>query len=194
MKAIALRSGRSGGSPGVRLGLALAASLVLHVAALLPAGRWHKSSPPPPVPQPLLATLQAPALVTHPEAAQTAAPEAETPPVEKPVAAAPPIPERGPTPARRATPKLLTGRALDTALAVLAREEFYPRTAIEQGLEGRVVLLLSLSDDGAVTAVAIASTSGYAVLDQAALHAASRIGALPGGSRQVLLPVEFWLE
>lgn len=196
MKAIALHSGRSGGSPGVRLGLALAASLVLHVALLLPAAPWRRAIPPPlppPPTPPLLATLAVPALATHPEeAAAVVAAPAVPPLAADPSAPAgkPPVPK----PAAAGAPKPLTGRALDTAIAALVREEFYPRAAIERGLEGRVVLLLTLSAAGAVTAVDIASTSGHAMLDEAALHAAGRIGALPGGSRQVLLPVEFRLE
>jgi protein TonB len=88
----------------------------------------------------------------------------------------------------------LTGRALNTALAALTREEFYPREAIARGLEGRVVLLLTLDTAGTVTAFEVASSSGHPMLDGAALKAAMRIGSLPGGRLQVLLPVEFRLE
>jgi protein TonB len=178
MKAMALRSGE----PGVRLGLALAASLVLHAAILFPYGALSRPAEVPPAPvAPLHATLTAPALATQPA-------EENSPPVEE-RAAVPP----GPT-FTKAAPKPLTGRALDTALAALMREEFYPREAIERGLEGRVVLLLTLDAAGAVAAVEVASGSGHAILDAAAVQAAGRIGALPGGRRQVLLPVEFRLE
>lgn len=91
-------------------------------------------------------------------------------------------------------PRLLRGRALSAALAALAQEEFYPRAAIEQGLEGRVVLLLSLGEAGRVTGVAVAASSGHLLLDDAAVRAASRIGALPLPAGQALLPVEFRLE
>lgn len=170
-------------TPNGRLALALAASCALHVLLLVPAGWLARRAPPP---EPLLATLiepeRAPALATQPE------PELEPPPQP---AAVPPASTFRKPPER---PRELKGRALDTALAALAREEFYPREAIARGLEGRVVLLLTLADSGAVTAVEVASSSGHRLLDEAALKAAGRIAALPGGRRQVLLPVEFRLE
>lgn len=195
MKAIALRSKRSGGSPGVRLGLALAVSLVLHAAILLPPGLW-RSPPAAPAPrvQPLQANLAAPTLATYREehvAAESLPATLPDSSAGKP-AAVPPAPTLSHKPA--ASPRLLKGRALDTALAALTREEFYPRAAIARGLEGRVVLLLTLDENGTVTRLGIASGSGHALLDEAALKAAGRIGALPGGARQVLLPVEFRLE
>lgn len=92
------------------------------------------------------------------------------------------------------TPRELKGRALESAMAALASEEFYPREAIERGWEGRVVLLLTLDPNGRVTGIEVASPSGHALLDQAAVTAAARISALPAGRRQALLPVEFRLE
>lgn len=206
MKANALRSWRSGNSLGVRLGLALTASIALHVTVLLPASRWQapprqpRAIPPSPV---LRATLPAAALATYrgESAAPSMAPAVTrdiTPTItpnpvhaaaENSTVAVPPAPTF-----KREAPKPLQRHTLDTALAALTREEFYPRAAIEQGIEGRVVLLLTVSEAGAVTAIDIASTSGYTVLDQAARHAASRIGTLPGTSRQVLLPVAFQLD
>ncbi|MDP1651977.1 MAG: TonB family protein [Rhodocyclaceae bacterium] len=180
MKALALRSGL----PGVRLGPALAASLALHLALLMPFGWLARKSPASP-PPPLLATLQESApvteLATQPEAERVPPPAAQ-------------LPMRPAPTFQKEVPKQLTGRALNTALAALTREEFYPRAAIVRGLEGRVVLLLTLDAAGRVTAVEVASGSGHALLDAAALKAAARIGSLPGGRRQALLPVEFRLE
>lgn len=173
------------GSPGVRLGLALLASLALHVAFLLPWPLLQARVRPQPVPPVLEATLAAPLLKTR-----------ETPP--EPELAVPAAPPRAvppaPTSQKSVTPRPLAGRALETALAAIAREEFYPRAAIERGIEGRVVLLLDLNEAGAVTGVEVASGSGHALLDAAAVRAAARIGRLPGGRRQVLLPVEFRLD
>jgi protein TonB len=194
MGSIALRSG----NPGGRLGAALAASLALHLALLFPP-LWRKP-PAKPAPPPLMATLAMPeaakALATRPEAELSRpAPEpAELPvPVLKPPAdkagAVSQVPTFRPQP-----PRELKGKALDAALAALSREAFYPREAIERGIEGRVVLLLTLDGAGRVTGVEVAGSSGHALLDAAALKAAARIGALPGGGRQALLPVEFRLE
>lgn len=182
MAVISLRSG----SPGVRLGLAFAASLALHLAVLLPADGPRRKAPSPALSVELPAPESASMLATRPEPA----PAPAAPPLEPP-AAAPPAPAPS---LRQPSPKPLSGRALDTALAALTREEFYPREAIARGLEGRVVLLLTLDAADTVTGVEVASGSGHALLDNAALKAAGRIGALPGGRRQALLPVEFRLE
>jgi protein TonB len=190
MTAIALRSGRPAGPRDVRFGLALAASIVLHLVLLLPSG-WLLPAPPAEMPPPLQVELSPPPeadrLATHPE------------PVEP--AAAAPLPPAAPVPAEKSAPagrlpppRELQGRELDTALAALMRGEVYPRAAIDAGLEGRVLLLLTLDAAGRVTAVEVADSSGHALLDDAALRAAARVGSLPGGRRQVLLPVEFRLE
>ena len=203
MKVKALRSG----SPGVRLGLALAVSLVFHLALLLSVA-WLKHAVPaelllPPLEVKLvmsepttllvnelateLTTPSEPEPVIEPEPPQIPPPIRETPPAT--VSPAPII-----RPVKPVVPRELPERELDIAKATLARDEFYPREAIKQGIEGRVVLQLTLDDTGRVTALEVASSSGHAVLDGAALKAATRIGQLPGGRRQLLLPVEFKLE
>ena len=165
----------------MRFGFALAASLVLHLAMLLPAEWWLPSVPVPNRP-PLAVTLPPPASVREMATQPEKPPAAET--------AVLPAPTTSPQP----SPKPLTGKALSTAMAALTREEFYPREAIVHEIQGRVVLLLTLDAVGRVTAVEVASGSGHDILDKAAIKAASRIGSLPGGRRQVLLPVEFRLE
>jgi protein TonB len=99
------------------------------------------------------------------------------------------IPERLAAPPRR-----LQGAALHRAQAALSEHQFYPPAAIARGLEGDVLLLLSLSDSGRIVSASIARSSGHAVLDQAALDAALNIGALPGNARQTLFPVSFRLQ
>jgi periplasmic protein TonB len=190
MKAMGLRSGSPAHWQDMRLGLALVASLVLHAAILLPFG--PVSRPLPERPGPLRASLTAPELATQIE--EAVAVPIEEAPLEQ-LAAVPSAPTFSPVaPKPQARPKPLAGAALNTALAALASEEFYPREAIAQGLEGRVVLLLTLTEAGRVAAAEVASSSGHALLDAAAQAAAGRIGVLPGGDRQVLLPVEFRLE
>lgn len=166
----------------MRFGWALAASMALHFVALMPARWWLSRQPA--VPPPLAVSLP------PPEVARELATQPEM--LEKPADAVP-VP-RAPTVAPSEKPRELKGRALDSAMAALTREEFYPRQAIERGWEGRVVLLLALDAAGRVTAIEVASSSGHAILDDAALRAATRITVLPGGRRQVLLPVEFRLE
>lgn len=179
MVVLSLRSG----TPGVRLVLALVISLLLHVALLLPAG-WRTETrridPPPlavllPVPEPSPAPIPLePSPLPQSAPARAVSPEL--------------------TFERAAPPRELRGHALNAALNALAREEFYPREAIARGLEGRVVLLLTLDGNGRLTGIEIASSSGHDILDDAAVKAATRIGVLSTRNRQVLLPVEFRLE
>ncbi len=163
-----------------RFGWALSASLAIHLGLILPAEWWL---PPKRVPLSPLTVELPPA-----ELARDLATQPET--LDPPPAAVPPAPTLQPA----EQPRQLKGRALDAALAALAREEFYPREAIERGWEGRVVLLLALDPGGRVTGIEVASPSGHPVLDHAAVRAAARIALVPGGRRQVLLPVEFRLE
>lgn len=98
------------------------------------------------------------------------------------------------SPPHTATPRTLQGRGLSRAQAALSQHLFYPPQAIALGLEGEVVLLLTLTDNGRLVSAAVARSSGHALLDQAALDAAQRIGALPGNPRQTLFPVSFRLR
>lgn len=99
-----------------------------------------------------------------------------------------------PQPAHQAAPQKLSGKSLQRAQAMLSKHLFYPQSAVDQGLEGDVVLLLSLDSKGGIQAIEIAKSSGHALLDEAAIDAARHIGALPGNPRQTLLPVSFRLR
>ncbi len=57
-----------------------------------------------------------------------------------------------------------------------------------------MILLLHLDQAGRVQAAEVASSSGHALLDAAAVQAAGRITAIAGNARQVLLPVGFELD
>lgn len=165
----------------MRFGWALAASLAVHLAVLLPADWWLPRRPAPDL-LPLAVLLPpvdvARKLATQPEMLEKSSDAVSSEPTIVP----------------SEKPRELKGRVLDSAMAVLTREEFYPREAIERGWEGRVVLLLTLDGESRVRGIEVASSSGHPILDGAALKAATRITALPGGRRQVLLPVEFRLE
>ncbi|MFN6962100.1 MAG: TonB family protein, partial [Rhodocyclaceae bacterium] len=177
---------------------ALSISLMLHGLILLPAA-WHAPVPtssPLRVRLPPLAQTDALATVVDepplPAPAVPAALAAATlPPTAQPLPL--PVPS-APGMSARERPQQLQGRALKSALAALEREEFYPREAIRLGLEGRVVLLLTLDDAGYLARIEVASSSGHELLDDAARRAAARIARLSVAHRQVLLPVEFRLE
>lgn len=158
--------------------LALLLSFALH-AVLIVAPTWLAAQQRPTPAASIEARLTRPAAPTAmAESVSTEAASAGT-------AVAPPHP---------APPGTLQGRALSRAQVALSEHLFYPPEAIALGLEGEVILLLTLADSGRVVSAAVARSSGHALLDQAALDAAQRIGALPGNQRQTLFPVSFRLR
>jgi protein TonB len=68
----------------------------------------------------------------------------------------------------------------------------YPSDAQERGLQGTVVVGIRVMTDGSVGKVRVDSSSGYQILDQAALSTVSRWRFTPGkrGGR----PVELWIK
>ena len=172
----------------LRFGLSILASLLLHAFVLWPFGFLVQH--PAPVPRQVLeAVLLAPVLAT-PETTSAPAPE----PVAVPVSKASRLDAVPPAPTFAEQPRELQGRALKTALAALAKQEFYPREAIERGIEGDVIVLLTLTRNGGVAAVAVATGSGHPILDAAALAAVRGIDGLSTVQGQVLLPVRFRLD
>lgn len=159
------------------LHFALLLSLLLH-AALIIAPSWQAVRLPP-IPE---ASIDARLIPQTPDLAP--ADSVSTEPVE--------TAQSVPSPVK--SPQNLQGSALRRAQALLTEHLYYPRDAIERGLEGEVILLLQLSENGRVISASIARSSGHVLLDQAALEAARRIGALPGSPRQSLFPVNFRLE
>lgn len=192
MTAISLRAA----PPGWRLGLSILASLLLHVAVSWPLNAILK----PPVPAPVVmleAILLEPpvaAAVPEPEPEIT---EPEPPPVDAPNPVEPPAPPPvavPPAPTFEPKPPEPQGKLVNPAKAEKIKQEYYPREAIARGLEGDVVVLLVLKPSGAVTGAMVATSSGHAILDEAALTAAMRITNLPAGLSQLLLPVQFRLD
>lgn len=96
------------------------------------------------------------------------------------------------SPAARASAAPAVQRA---AQRRLAEHLFYPPEAVARGLEGEVRLLLTLDPAGNVLDAEVASSSGHAILDQAAVKAAYAMRRLPGaGLREMILPVVFKLQ
>ena len=158
--------------------LALLLSLSLH-AALIVAPTWLASQRRPlPTPGIEARLMPLPAPVVIAEAVSTEANRSASA-IPRPLAA---------------TPRSLQGSSLRRAQAALSEHLFYPPEAVARGLEGEVILLLTLSESGQLASAAIARSSGHALLDQAALDAARQIGALPGNPRQTLFPVSFRLQ
>ncbi len=159
-------------------------SLLCHALILLEP--WS-ALPVPPPPAPVLHVQLPPAQI--PEAAtpllkDTLAKDDEQRPT--PLA----TPKKAPGPARR-----LSAQHEQRALRKLAERLYYPEEAIQQAWEGEVRLLIQVDADGNLAAVDVASGSGHAILDQAAVRAARSIGRLPQlDVRQFILPVIFRLQ
>lgn len=179
-----------------RLTLAIALSLAVHGAALLPD--FIKRLPDPAQKPALQAVLRLP---PKPEPApvepvlkntldEEVKPEAieAPPPPPKPVE---PAHKPEPKPTKKNTPK----SDLQIAQRKLSEQQFYPPEAVARNLEGEVRLIIKLAENGAVDDVAIAASSGHAILDNAAIRAAYAMGSLTGvTSRELILPVVFRLE
>jgi protein TonB len=139
--------------------------------------------PPPPKPEPRRAAVK-PAL-----APATASPSPTPAATEPPVASA--LPQVAALPI--IPPQAISGRAGNP-------KPDYPAEARRRGLQGKVVLLVEVSAAGLPASVAVASSSGHAALDQAALAAvqrwhfspATRGGTPVAGTAQV--PIQFRLE
>jgi len=168
-----------------RLILALALSLALHGAVLLPELlKRLPVAPPRPALQALLRLPPSPEIPPEPLLKNTLDPEEEAPEVKKPPPALPPPPSK--TPAKR---------EVKAAQRKLSEHLYYPPEAVARGLEGEVRLILKLSATGAVEDVNIAASSGHPVLDNAAIKAAYAMGKLTGvTSRELILPVIFRLQ
>jgi TonB family protein len=97
---------------------------------------------------------------------QTEKPEPEPPP--------PPKKERG-TPARPS----VSERQMAAIREKLSEYVFYPEQAKRLGLEGTVTLFVELSEDGRVEDVRVVASSGYPILDNAAVKGFYALGRLP---------------
>ena len=77
----------------------------------------------------------------------------------------------------------------------------YPKDALELGIEGRAIVKLAVGADGRIRSARVEPTSGYAVLDGAALEMVRKahpLAKLPkelrGRSFEVAVPVTFQIK
>lgn len=151
----------------------------------------ERPEPQPPAPRP------APAAKPPPPPAPAERP-AEPPPAVPPVASAEPAPRRAldlsiPSESRGRRAERLSPQELNETLTRLSEAMLYPSEALRRGLEGEVVILVELGEGGRILGAEIASGSGHAVLDDAAVRAVLRLGTLGASTahRTILLPVRF---
>ena len=78
--------------------------------------------------------------------------------------------EKKPAPQR--PPPVISPKVANVPAPVVIRNKppFYPETARRSGWEGRVIVRVEVSAEGVPTSVTLAKSSGYGVLDQAALR------------------------
>ncbi len=93
-----------------------------------------------------------------------------------------------------------TRKILTTVKPLKTERPPYPRRAREQGWHGRVIVRLEISPNGTVESSAIHKSSGYKILDDEAIKAATqwtfesaKNGAFPV-SATVNIPIQFDLE
>jgi len=188
------------------LGRALALSLLLHALTLALLARLESSTPHLSAPVTVLNVALPELSPTKPAKPEPAPPLPLQPPLllpkaapRHPIAAKPVATARqsseSTSPAPNGPPQRLAGEAARQAMQQLARELFYPPAAIERGLEGEALVLLFLDASGNAIAARLESSSGHALLDDAAVKAARTLRSLPDTApREALLPVRFRLR
>lgn len=87
-------------------------------------------------------------------------------------------------------------RSARQQIAELARQEgFYPLEAIQNRWQGEAWVRIFLDAQGQVIAARIETSSGHAILDEAALRAARSLKSLPAnGLEDATLPIQFRLR
>jgi len=76
----------------------------------------------------------------------------------------------------------------------------YPQSARDAGVQGKVLLLVEVSDDGLAQMVKVSNSSGYSTLDNSAKNAVSKWKFLPAMQNgkpvvaSVIVPIEFKLS
>ncbi|MDR2451095.1 MAG: energy transducer TonB [Candidatus Accumulibacter sp.] len=155
--------------------IALTLSLVLHGGVLMTGGLRFA---PPAGEAALRATLRPPVETSLPETADALLKNTLDDEPERLENPPPPPPEKRGTPV---TPSV-AGRQMDAVRRKLSEYVFYPEQAKRLGLEGTVTLFVELSGDGRVEDVRVVESSGYPLLDHAAVKGFYALGRLPGES------------
>jgi protein TonB len=87
----------------------------------------------------------------------------------------------------------------NSVMQLISRELSYPAIARRKGWQGVVKLNLHIEPDGSITGLRVDETSGYAILDEAAMECL-QLASLPGAARwlqgqaiDIVVPVEYRL-
>lgn len=189
------------------LPIAFVLSLVLHLALYTLADWAGMRAPPSPTPRPVIeAMLILPQIASQPAVAAAeplpptsdilATPVASTvttPPTAPTVPpVAQPLPASPPTMAARVKP--MPAPVMPPPVPGTEPPRFYPYEAVLRGLEGEVLVAVTLDAGGNVAAARVERSSGHVILDEAAVRAARTLQSLPTGRGEVVLPVRFRLR
>ncbi len=176
--------------PAFRLPLAIALSILLHLALI--AGQLVTPAPEKPIRLNVRLVVPAPApeegtsTITPPEPdilnKNTIATGTDTAAVQ-------------PNTLRANKQGRLKAPQENQALRRISAYVVYPPTAVEAGLEGTTHLLIKLDANGTILHASVAATSGHPELDHAAVNAALRAGRIESGGRsEILIPMTFRLQ
>lgn len=100
------------------------------------------------------------------------------------------------TPSRHEAVAVDTAAVLNAARLRLQQHFRYPLLARRRGWQGEVLLGFQLSARGQITDIRVARSSGYPLLDRAAVNSLRQVGSLPTPRQQLdlQLPVIYRLE
>ncbi|MCK9200938.1 MAG: TonB family protein [Gallionella sp.] len=152
-----------------------------------------QAQPEPPKPQPRVERVEKPAPKPPVQEEAKAAPQpvAAPPVAATPVQAAPPVVAAAP----------VTDTASDITASYLSNPKPpYPKAALNREMEGKVILLVEILADGTCGEVSVSRSSGYAILDRAAIkgvkkwlfNPARRAGKPVATQKEI--PVNFRIE
>ncbi len=182
------------------LAIFLALSLILHaILVFLPSQKRHFK----PKKAPLAAQIVIPPPAVKTPEVEWVIPEStpEPPPSPKKIVEKP-----KPQPAKPAPPKPAPNALIkkpktwkEEIFEQIERQKnaglFYPKEAILQGLEGTAEVMIFLNADGSVLAARLETSSGHAILDEAAVKVARALKTLPRDApAEILLPIVFRLD
>jgi len=154
----------------------------------------------PPTPPPLRPAPSKPVAPTptppEPTAATSAAPTPSAPTDPEPRITAPAASGRD----ANILPSTLSADADYTAAELHNPKPIYPFTAVRQGLQGRVLLLVEVQADGRAGRVSIDQSSGHAILDASAMNTVRRWRFIPARkdgvfyAQSIRVPIDFNLQ
>ncbi|HEX9804009.1 MAG TPA: TonB family protein [Gammaproteobacteria bacterium] len=124
-------------------------------------------------------------------------PAAETEPGQRPATPPAGLAAAGSGAAEAIDETALESRLRVTLQQALARHFSYPLLARRRGWQGEVLLAFRLQSDGRIIDARVARSSGYGVLDRAALDALGKVGRISPGTEYgfaMQLPVIYRLE